>query len=110
LATNKREIPTQSILAHLGWTTFFADVYCLDAYPTCFDKEQLLGKLLSLHHLKGSNTPYIGDTEGDATAATRNKMPYIHVGWGYGSPPSTTTRCSVNADQLLALIKEQPWT
>ena len=110
LATNKRAIPTKLILDHLGWTAFFAAVYCLDEHPAFRDKGQLLAQLLNRHHLKGADTPYIGDTDGDANAAALNQMPYVHVGWGYGAYPGPTTRCSASTDQLLALMEEQPWT
>lgn len=110
LATNKRAIPTQLILAHLSWSHLFAAVYCLDEHPTCPDKGQLLAQLLNQHCLKGPGTPYIGDTDGDAHAAALNHMPYIHVGWGYGTAPSPATRCCANTGQLLALMEEQPWT
>ena len=108
LATNKRAIPTRLILNHLGWSGFFAATYCLDEWPQCRDKGEMLAQLLDQHHLDGRNIPYVGDTDGDASAAKKNRMPYIHVDWGYGDRPHSPSYACTNADHLFALLKEQP--
>lgn len=95
LATNKRGVPTRLILDHLGWTPLFNDVYCLDEHRDCPDKTAMLGCLFRNRPLSAANTPYVGDTEGDAQAATRNGMPFILAEWGYGATVSGAfTRCS----------------
>jgi phosphoglycolate phosphatase len=36
------------------------------------------------------NPVYIGDTDGDAAAATEANIEFIHAGWGFGRPASGT--------------------
>lgn len=87
LVTNKRGKPTRKVLDHLGWSARFAAVYCLDENTDCPGKTQLLSKVIATHALRATDTPYIGDTDGDAVAARANAMPYVHVTWGYGELP-----------------------
>jgi phosphoglycolate phosphatase len=113
LATNKRGIPTRLILDYLRWHPWFSAVYCLDEHPNCADKTQLLGKLLLENGLIPSVTPYVGDTESDASAAIHHHMPYLHVAWGYGQqlcqPSSPAYLCST-AGQLQQLLEQSPWS
>jgi phosphoglycolate phosphatase len=112
LATNKRGIPTRLILDYLGWHSWFSAVYCLDEHPDCIDKTQLLGKLLLENRLVPSTTPYVGDTESDASAAIHHHMPYLHVAWGYGRQLSQLSSpiypCST-PNQLQSLLERSPW-
>lgn len=112
LATNKRGIPTRLILDHLGWTHFFRGVYCLDEHPECPDKGTLLAKLLVSHALSPQQTPYVGDTPGDAQAAISNGMPYLHVAWGYGTDHPAHDQHIHQPEQLVATLLElanKPW-
>jgi phosphoglycolate phosphatase len=105
LVTNKRGTPTQRILEHLGWSALFTAVYCLDEHVDCPGKTQLLAKLIEAHRLCATDTPYVGDTDGDAVAARAQAMPYIHVTWGYGElPEPTPERICTDPGELLALI------
>ena len=87
LVTNKRGIPTRKMLDHLRWSALFKAVYCLDEHRECPSKVELLAKTIAAHSLGATDTPYVGDTDGDARAARANGMPYIHVAWGYGDLP-----------------------
>jgi phosphoglycolate phosphatase len=111
LATNKRGVPTKLILDHLCWNSFFHGVYCLDEQSDCKDKPQMLNRILTENHLVAMNTPYIGDTNGDALAAHCNSMPYIHVSWGYGyvSEVIPHTICT-QPTELLGILDRTAWT
>jgi phosphoglycolate phosphatase len=105
LVTNKRGTPTQKILNHLGWSALFTAVYCLDEHVDCPGKAQLLAKLIEAHTLCATDTPYVGDTDGDAWSARAHAMPYIHVAWGYGHlPEPTPERICTDPGELLSLI------
>ncbi|HEY3431977.1 MAG TPA: HAD hydrolase-like protein [Rhodocyclaceae bacterium] len=108
LATNKRGTPTRLILDYLDWTPLFSAVYALDEHLDCTDKKQILEKMLADHHLPASNTPYVGDTDTDATAARHNGMPYIHVAWGYGDNPLQGSICH-DSTELVSLLNRAPW-
>ena len=84
IATNKRGHPTRLILDHLGWTTLFESVYCLDECPECSEKGDMLGKLIGERSLAPRITLYVGDTDGDAIAAKANQLHFLHAAWGYG--------------------------
>jgi phosphoglycolate phosphatase len=105
LVTNKRGTPSRRMLDHLGWSALFSAVYCLDEHADCPGKVQLLAKVIQAHALCATETPYVGDTDGDAVAARANAMPYIHVAWGYGDlPEPTPERICTDPGQLLFMI------
>ncbi len=105
LVTNKRGMPTQKMLDHLGWSTLFTAVYCLDEHLDCPGKVQLLAKVIKAHSLSATATPYVGDTDGDARSARAHAMPYIHVAWGYGDlPEPRPERICTNPNELMSLI------
>lgn len=85
IATNKRLLPTQRILEHLGWTSFFQRVYALDAFkPPLKGKSELLARILSDNKFVPTKTLYIGDRHEDAEAADYNGMLFAFAAWGYG--------------------------
>lgn len=105
LVTNKRGVPTQKMLDHLGWSTLFTAVYCLDEHLDCPNKVQLLAKVIEVHSLCATATPYVGDTDGDARSARAHAMPYIHVAWGYGDLPDPRPgRICIDPSELLAML------
>lgn len=115
IATNKRARPTRLILDHLGWTTLFESVYCLDENPDCSGKTEMLGKQLKEQSITSGTTLYVGDTNGDALAAKSNHIPFLHVAWGYGSGSAISGAASICTDarQLSATLyrflhKSQP--
>jgi len=84
IATNKRLLPTQRILEHLGWTSFFQRVYALDAFkPPLKGKSELLARILSSNGFAPSKTLYIGDRQEDAEVANHNGMLFAFAAWGY---------------------------
>ncbi len=110
LVTNKRGTPTRKMLDHLGWSALFTAVYCLDEHADCPGKAQLLAKVIRAHALCAANTPYVGDTDGDAQSAHANAMPYIHVSWGYSDRLQLTSgRLCAEPGELLTLIGSMTW-
>ena len=86
IATNKRIHPTRLILAHLGWSGFFSQVYALDLFtPRLPDKAAMIGRLLADQAISKDQAIYIGDRSEDGESADANGLPFIAVTWGYGS-------------------------
>lgn len=91
LATNKRSVPTQSILNQFSWGNFFSAIYSLDSLdPPAQDKGYLLAHIVSgLPYLK-STVLYVGDRHEDALAALFAKIRFFHATWGYESSIQTS--------------------
>lgn len=88
VATNKRAYPTQRILAHLGWTTFFNQVYALDLFnPPLPNKTALLARLLADTDLDAAQCVYVGDRQEDGQAARANHLTFCWAAWGFGAVP-----------------------
>ncbi len=81
LVTNKRRAPTVKILDCLGFSEYFAEVYCIDDLPAPCEKANLIMLLASDHGVKASDCVYIGDTMDDFLAATNCGMSFIHAAW-----------------------------
>lgn len=84
IATNKRISPTRKIVSHLGWTTWFCEVYALDSFGPIFaEKAELLSYIIQQQNLNPLTTLYIGDRFEDCKAAESNRMPFVLADWGY---------------------------
>lgn len=91
IATNKRYIPTQKIIKHLGWETFFSSILSIDQFSEPFvSKSKMLGYQLNAHNLHPSKTIYVGDRMEDLQAAFENHLEFVGVSWGYGEFTSST--------------------
>ena len=85
IATNKRQYPTERLLARFKLTGFFAGVHCLDTQsPPHADKAAMLTRLLQSESLTPQRSLYIGDTCHDEFAAAKAGLPFLAVAWGYG--------------------------
>lgn len=85
IATNKRLLPTQRIIAALGWQDLFAKVFASDSAPERYgDKTGMIAALLEDFDIEPSAALYIGDTQGDGRASTANGVEFWPVAWGYG--------------------------
>ena len=86
IATNKRLHPTQLILQHLGWSTYFEAVYALDMVtPRLTDKATIIARLLAERSIPRAAAVYIGDRSEDGESADANGLAFIAATWGYGS-------------------------
>jgi phosphoglycolate phosphatase len=84
IATNKRALPTNRIVDHLGWQHMFESVYALDSVvPPAQNKSMLLSRLIVDAALDRSQTIYVGDRYEDGEAATQNAVTFIWVAWGF---------------------------
>ena len=98
IATNKRLHPTRLILAHLGWTHFFAHIYALDLFsPRLPNKAAMIARLQADQNIPKDQAVYIGDRSEDGESADANGLPFIAVTWGYGSLKSDEMRANWQA-------------
>lgn len=85
IATNKRIAPTRRILEHLGWQSWFAGVYALDAItPAAAHKTALVAEIIERERLSAAACWMCGDSAEDRQAATRNALQFFAAAWGYG--------------------------
>lgn len=85
IATNKRLLPTQRIIAAFGWQGLFSEVYASDSYPDRYtDKAGMIAALLEDGGIAAQSAIYIGDTVADGRAAAANSIEFWPVAWGYG--------------------------
>ena len=105
LATNKRQRPTQLLLAHFGWEPWFASVYCVDSRtPPYASKGAMLQNQLQELKLDPNDAIYVGDTGHDEKAAADAGLSFIAAGWGYGfgeQAVSTSARLLQSVEDLL---------
>ncbi|WJM52135.1 HAD hydrolase-like protein [Pseudomonas asiatica] len=100
IATNKRLLPTQRIIAALGWQELFSEVYASDSYPDRYtDKAGMIAALLVDGGIAAQSAIYIGDTVADGRAAAANGVEFWPVAWGYGQ----------FASHELQLLAPQQW-
>lgn len=94
IATNKRLLPTQRIIKHLGWNKYFTELYALDYFtPAAANKAVMVGRILTDENLSPAETIYIGDRFEDGVAAEENALKFVFATWGYndqsvGEPPA----------------------
>ena len=83
VATNKRYVPTQRILAFLGWESFFHGVYSIDSFQSkTSTKAELLRRLLIHGNLNCHDCIYVGDRLEDADAALKNNIEFLGITFG----------------------------
>ena len=84
IATNKRKVPTDRIVASLGLGRYFSGVYSIDScngQPK--SKAELLRSILTLNHIPREVATYVGDRNEDGEAAAENGLAFLMAGWGY---------------------------
>lgn len=93
IATNKRQHPTRLIIEHLGWNSFFRNVYALDCMsPVVSSKAALLEYLLNAERIDPLQSLYVGDKPEDGHAAEQNNLHFFAACWGYGALTPTELR------------------
>lgn len=103
IATNKRKVPTEKIIEHLGWKPFFHGCYSLDSFDDVASKAELIKRIIHEHQLKVEECLYIGDTLADAKAAAENYLPCYLVDWGYGDVSAFESRL-MRVEDLYAIV------
>lgn len=92
IATNKRLLPTQLLLKHLGWSGLFVSVYALDARSPAFpNKAAMIGGLIQDQRIAHGSAAYVGDRPEDGFAADANGLPFYAADWGYSAFPAQDT-------------------
>jgi phosphoglycolate phosphatase len=85
IATNKRLLPTERILAFFGWRAWLRTVYAADMPGRGFkSKGSMVAAQLADLSLPAQATCYIGDRQEDREAAEENGLAFIAACWGYG--------------------------
>ncbi len=85
IATNKRLLPTHSVLKHLGIDSYFKAVYSIDSIqPPYADKGLMVKDILEQEHLQPAHTLFIGDTLHDQHGAETNGLKFIYAEYGFG--------------------------
>ena len=108
IATNKRKDSTESLLQHLGISTFFNIVIAQDQ-EIIRNKADLIIDALKALHVNGKETIMIGDSIGDLSAAKESGVNFIGVRYGFGFK-ETVENCfelvnSVDELQILLINK-----
>ena len=85
VVTNKPQLPTERIIADLGWDPLFESVVCKDSLPVAFaDKPEALGHLVGAAGLDARTAVFVGDSADDARAADVHGMAFVYAAYGYG--------------------------
>jgi phosphoglycolate phosphatase len=88
IVTNKRRLPTQQILATLGWSASFATLGTLDSSGSAANKAEVVAQLLARLGAAGPAATLVGDSRDDAQAARHNRIDFAWASWGYGRDPA----------------------
>ncbi len=110
IATNKRLLPTERIIAALGWGEMFAKVFASDSHPGRYtDKSGMIGTLLIEGMIASQDAVYVGDTVHDGLAAAANTVDFWPVAWGYGrfSPETRPLQAPQQLLERLACLQNE---
>lgn len=105
LATSKRRVFAQKILAHIGLENLFAAVHGSEPGGDLDHKPELIAHILDRHALTADRCVMVGDRRYDITGAHANGMRALGVLWGYGEREELE---SAGADDLIADPRELP--
>ena len=83
IATNKRKVPTIKLINHLGWNEFFLNIECSDSEKKIRSKIEMIEDLFK-KDVDFKKALFVGDTIGDASAATKKNLKFIKANYGYG--------------------------
>jgi phosphoglycolate phosphatase len=102
IATNKRLVPTRTILSHFEWDPYFSGIYTVDsAGSEVRDKIALVSNIVRAERLETSRTAMVGDSSEDAHAAAHSSLAFFAALWGYGSIGLTAGK-----DRMLSSFSE----
>ena len=93
VATNKRRLPSERILAAVGLRSCFEAVYALDsADGTYADKPAMAKACLADHALEPTSTLVVGDSGEDYAMARVHGLSFAAARWGYGAAAACLRR------------------
>ena len=84
IATNKREAPTQKLIKHFSWESYFCAIECSDSQPKLTNKDRMIKNILNSND-NFENCYFVGDTINDGISAKLNKLKFIKANYGYGN-------------------------
>jgi len=84
IATSKRTVFAETILAGLGLIDRFAGVHGSEPGGALDRKADLIGALMRRHDLSARRCLMVGDRRQDVEGARANGVPTVGVLWGYG--------------------------
>jgi phosphoglycolate phosphatase len=85
LATSKRRVFAERILAHFGLATRFRGIYGSEEGGLLDQKPALIAHILAREAVRSADAVMIGDRRYDIEGAHANGVRAIGVTWGYGS-------------------------
>ena len=85
VASSKPQVFVRRIVEHFDIGTAFSDVFGSELDGTRMDKTELLSYAVSRTKSVPGRCVMVGDREHDGIGAANNAMPFIGVGYGYGS-------------------------
>lgn len=103
IVTNKRSHATMKIIENLDWRGYFHGISCLDNYPKCSNKAEILSRLSNINN-GVRQCIYVGDTKEDFEAANFSKMYFIGVCWGYGQEGQLGPHVAVSTNDVINFI------
>lgn len=87
LCTNRDRVTTDALLAHVGWSTLFTSVICLDECSNAKPHPDPLMTLLSRCDCSPNRALFVGDSVVDAQCAARAQVAFAAHLQGYHAHP-----------------------
>lgn len=83
--TNKRWLPTDKMLRHLSWATFFTGVQTLDLEAPALPSKAAAAEVLCARFgIEPAAALLVGDTGEDHAVALARGFHFVHAAYGYG--------------------------
>ena len=83
IATNKRLAPTQKLIDHLGWNTYFDHVETSDSQSEIRNKDTMIQNIIN-QNKSFHKSYFVGDTVNDGLSANLNQLYFVKANYGYG--------------------------
>ena len=88
--TNKRLVPTKTVVRALGWDKLFVELVTPDAQTPPYPGKTEAGWAFAQRRgLQGPACVMVGDSADDLAAAARCGFTFVHAAYGYGGPVAT---------------------
>jgi phosphoglycolate phosphatase len=83
VATNKRLAPTQKLINHFKWNTYFEYTECSDSQAKIRNKDDMIKDIIKKNPLF-HHSFFIGDTVNDGLSSNLNELKFVRANYGYG--------------------------